>query len=359
MLFDSPVYFVFLALVVPLYWQLERRQQNIMLLFASYVFYGWWDWRFLSLILISTVVDYNCARYIARSSDPTRRRLLLAISVGVNLTFLGFFKYFNFFADSLHGVLGMVGVDALTAAGPAAAGHLFSTHVQELAYIVDVTTASSAESESPVDYALFIRFSAHLIAGPIQRPHLHRRYTGGGAGSSSDLLILSGLFRMRVADGCALLANAATGQLDRQASQCSSHRRVRVSCSRYTATATATSRAGQQLLGFHFMVNFRQPYLATSIRTLAPMASYPQHVAARLFVHRAGGGTCAEERLPESVRDNALGGFWLRWTFVVWWTSWLHAALRRGWRPSWGFRTVPDATGDRRSCTHLAHGCSG
>ena len=139
MLFDSPIYFVFLALVVPTYWLLGRQRKNVFLLAASYLFYGWWDWRFLSLILISTVVDYNCARYIARSSDPTKRRLLLALSVGVNLTFLGFFKYFNFFVDSLHGVLGVIGLDVplpvLRVLLPP--GISFYTF-QELAYIVDV-----------------------------------------------------------------------------------------------------------------------------------------------------------------------------------------------------------------------------
>src|SRR3954447_10976812 len=109
MLFDTPIFFVFLLVVVALYWAIkDRRKQNVLLLVASYFFYGWWDWRFLGLILISTVVDFHCAKYIARSEDPWKRRGLLAVSLALNLAFLGFFKYYNFFIDSfaslLHGV---------------------------------------------------------------------------------------------------------------------------------------------------------------------------------------------------------------------------------------------------------------
>ena len=105
MLFDTPVYFFFLTLIVVAYWRLPWRPQNLMLLAASYFFYGWWDWRFLGLILISTVVDYHCAKYIADSEHPWRRRVLLFISLLLTVTFLGFFKYFNFFVASLAGVL--------------------------------------------------------------------------------------------------------------------------------------------------------------------------------------------------------------------------------------------------------------
>src|SRR5262245_42784237 len=109
MLFDTPAYFVFLALVVALYWRFERKPQNILLLAASYFFYGWLDWRFLGLILISTVVDYYCAHIIEQSSDAIRRRTALIVSVALNLGFLGFFKYFNFFIDSFAALLESVG----------------------------------------------------------------------------------------------------------------------------------------------------------------------------------------------------------------------------------------------------------
>src|SRR5689334_19365290 len=106
MLFDTPVYFAFLVLVVIAYWWLRHRyRQNVFLLAASYVFYGWWDWRFLGLIIASTIVDFFCAKAIEDTENVRARRVLLAISVTLNLTFLGAFKYFNFFADSFSALL--------------------------------------------------------------------------------------------------------------------------------------------------------------------------------------------------------------------------------------------------------------
>ena len=100
MLFDTPIYLLFLSIVVLIYWWLPRRPQNIFLLAASYFFYGWWDWRFLGLILLSTLVDFYCARVITSSNDRNQRRLLLILSVSMNLGFLGYFKYCDFFIDS-------------------------------------------------------------------------------------------------------------------------------------------------------------------------------------------------------------------------------------------------------------------
>src|SRR5580704_11988165 len=100
MLFDTPVYFVFLALVALAYWRLRWRAQNVLLLAASYFFYGWWDWRFLLLMIGSTAIDYVIAREIEDASYPAKRRALLIASLVVNFTILGFFKYFNFFLNS-------------------------------------------------------------------------------------------------------------------------------------------------------------------------------------------------------------------------------------------------------------------
>src|ERR1700738_3271730 len=100
MLFDTPAYFVFLVAVVFLYWRLSWRRQNVFLLCASYFFYGWWDWRFLLLMIASTALDYLIARKIEDASDSAKRKVLLIVSLAVNFGILGFFKYFNFFLDS-------------------------------------------------------------------------------------------------------------------------------------------------------------------------------------------------------------------------------------------------------------------
>src|SRR5712672_2056321 len=107
--FDTPIYAVFLALVVLMYWRLEWRRQNLLLLVASYVFYGWWDPRFLALIAASTIIDFYCARAIASSEDTRRRRALLALSLVINIGFLAAFKYFNFFMDSFAATLQAMG----------------------------------------------------------------------------------------------------------------------------------------------------------------------------------------------------------------------------------------------------------
>src|SRR6201996_7093386 len=110
MLFDTPVYFLFLALVVIVYWRLSWRPQNLLLLAASYFFYGWWDWRFLALMLTSTLVDYSFALKIADSEDVHLRKALLTASLVMNFGFLGFFKYCNFFVDSFSQMLAFVGI---------------------------------------------------------------------------------------------------------------------------------------------------------------------------------------------------------------------------------------------------------
>src|SRR5690349_4136903 len=139
MLFDTPIYLIALTFVVIVYWRLRHAGQNWFLLAFSYFFYGWWDWRFLSLILISTVVDFFCARLIEASSEQGRRRLLLGMSVGLNLGFLGFFKYFNFFIDSAHAALAVIGVEVerSTLSIILPPGISFYTF-QAIAYMVDV-----------------------------------------------------------------------------------------------------------------------------------------------------------------------------------------------------------------------------
>src|ERR1700685_1205521 len=140
MLFDSPAFIVFLILGVLLYWRLSRRWQNIFLLGASYFFYGWWDWRFLFLMAASTGIDYVIGRKLATLDSPGQRRALLILSLIVNFSFLGFFKYFNFFTQSFASLLTTFGfhnvpMSLLRILLPP--GISFYTF-QEVAYIVDI-----------------------------------------------------------------------------------------------------------------------------------------------------------------------------------------------------------------------------
>jgi alginate O-acetyltransferase complex protein AlgI len=332
--FDTPVYAVFLALVVLVYWRLPWRRQNVLLLVASYVFYGWWDPRFLALIGISTIVDFYCAKAIGSSEDTRRRRALLTLSLVINIGFLAVFKYFNFFVDSFATTLQAVGfhhtpVAVLQILLPP--GISFYTF-QEVAYIVDVYQGKLEPADSLVEYALFISLFPHLIAGPIQRPsHLlpqvqaprrfdNERFFGG------LLLILSGLVRKTViADNCALLADSAfSGRLG-------TPNLAVVAIGTYAfawqiygdfSGYSDIARGSAQLLGFHFMVNFRQPYLATSLQDFWRRWHISLSTWLRDYLYvPLGGSRHGERRTYRNLMLTMLiGGLWhgANWTFVVW-----------------------------------------
>jgi D-alanyl-lipoteichoic acid acyltransferase DltB (MBOAT superfamily) len=354
MFFDTPVYTVFLTLVVLLYWRLGWRSQNRMLLAASYLFYGWWDVRFLGLIAASTVVDYYCARVIASSQDQGRRRLLLTISLVVNLGFLAAFKYFNFFVDSFATVLASLGVDNVpvtTLQILLPPGISFYTF-QEVAYIVDVYHRKLEPADSLIEYALFISLFPHLIAGPIQRPsHLLPQVQAPRTFDQSQffnglLLILSGLFRKAViADNCALVADAAfSGRL----------RPPNVATTMLGSYAFAwqiygdfsgysdIARGSAQLLGFHFMVNFRQPYLATSLQDFWRRWHISLSTWLRDYLYIPLGGNRYGEAMTyrNLMLTMLLGGLWhgANWTFVVW--GGIHGAGLAGERALGKVRTT-------------------
>ena len=214
---------------------------------------------------------------LAQATGRLIARCLLSISVVLNLSFLGFFKYYDFFAASLSDSLALLGINAPVAVlgiilPPGISFYTF----QELAYLVDVYNRKLEPSKSLVDYALFISLFPHLIAGPIQRPsHLlpqvqHPRTLDSSRFFDGIMLILSGLFRKAVvADNCALLANAAfSGKLGEPnlavvlIGAYAFAWQIYGDFSGYSDMA----RGSAQLLGFHFMVNFRQPYLSRSIQ---------------------------------------------------------------------------------------------
>ena len=333
MLFDSPIYFVFLLLVVPAYWLLKREGQNRLLLVASYIFYGWWDWRFLGLILLSTIVDYWCARAVEIRESKVERKVLLWISLGLNLAFLGFFKYFNFFADSLHPLLEALGVEVQLSTleillPPGISFYTF----QAVAYIVDVYYRRLPAARSLTDYALFISLFPHLIAGPIQRPdHLlpqvqnPRRFVPAHV-FDGLMLIVSGLLRKSViADNCALIANAAfDGRLGEPSLSTllvgvyAFAWQIYGDFSGYSDIA----RGSAQLMGFHFMVNFKQPYLATSLQDFWRRWHISLSTWLRDYLYIPLGGNRLGERKTyrNLITTMLLGGLWhgANWTFVVW-----------------------------------------
>src|SRR6266480_6331298 len=332
MLFDTPIFFFFLIAVVAAYWCLKFRDQNKFLLVASYFFYGWWDWRFLCLMIGSTLIDYFIAIKIADSDDCRLRRGLLVLSLVINFSILGFFKYFNFFADSLSGALSTVGIHAslplLRIILPP--GISFYTF-QEVAYIVDVYSGKLPPSRSFLDYGLFISLFPHLIAGPIQRPsHLlpqvqKPRSWDSEKAFSGLLLIIEGLFRKCViADNCALIANAAFGGSFGKPSlpvallgMYAFAWQIYGDFSGYSDIA----RGSAQLLGFHFMVNFRQPYLSHRLQEFWRSWHISLSTWLRDYLYIPLGGSAGGEWKTSRnlLVTMVLAGLWhgANWTFVV------------------------------------------
>lgn len=172
MLFNTLEFFLFLAVVFSVYWSLSSlRLQNGFLLLASYFFYGWWDWRFLSLIAVSSAVDYGIGRALGESRRTEfQRRILLAVSLFVNLGILGFFKYYDFFIQSfaalltsMHVSVNMMSLNILLPVGIS-----FYTF-QTLSYTIDVYRREMAPSRSVIDFFAYVSFFPQLVAGPIER----------------------------------------------------------------------------------------------------------------------------------------------------------------------------------------------
>jgi alginate O-acetyltransferase complex protein AlgI len=353
MLFDTPIFFVFLVAVVAAYWTLGRKQQNYFLLLASYLFYGWWDWRFLFLMAGSTLVDFVIARRIGTSNDPKLRKSLLITSLLLNFGFLAYFKYLNFFLDSFSRLVSLSGTHSLPLTvirvilPPAISFYTF----QEIAYIVDVYKGKIAPADSLLDYALFISLFPHLIAGPIQRPsHLlpqvqKPRFFNSEKFFAGVMLIISGLFRKCViADNCAVIANAAfSGKMGggwpvTLIGTWAFAFQIYGDFSGYSDIA----RGCAQLLGFHFMVNFKQPYLATSLQDFWRRWHISLSTWLRDYLYIPLGGNRKGERRTycNLLATMLLGGLWhgANWTFVIW--GGLHGgalALERVWgnRSTW------------------------
>lgn len=217
MIFNSVTFLVFLVLVFALYWGLGRRWQNALLLVASYVFYGWWDWRFLSLILASSLFDFWLGRRIAAAATPRRRKGFVVLSLISNLGLLGFFKYFNFFAESFAHLLAGFGLDAgyVTLNIVLPVGISFYTF-QSLSYTLDVYRGQCPATCTLIEFMAFVSFFPQLVAGPIERArNLLKQFAGDRVfdvqqAKDGARQMLWGFFqKMVIADGAAEYVNAA------------------------------------------------------------------------------------------------------------------------------------------------------
>jgi D-alanyl-lipoteichoic acid acyltransferase DltB (MBOAT superfamily) len=333
MTFNSIGYFVFLALAVLLVWAVPSRWRNPLLLALSYYFYASWDWRFLALIVGSTLIGFTSGLAIHRAEDEHRRRQILISRVVANLAILGVFKYFNFFIDSGADLLDMFGADV---GSPAVRillpiGISFITF-EEISYAIDVYRGELAPTKRLIDYALFVAFFPKLVAGPILRPQellpqieADRPPPGNRDVSEALSLIGLGLFKkVVIADSMARVADAAFDDIGGQSAIAllvgvyAFAFQIYGDFSGYSDIA----RGSSLLVGFSLPVNFRQPYLSNSVTAFWQTWHISLSSWLRDYLYVPLGGN---RRGPRRTTINlflvmAIGGLWhgAAWTFVVW-----------------------------------------
>jgi len=275
MLFNSLTFLAFLVVVLVVYPRLRHRGQNIFLLVASYYFYGSWDWRFTSLLAISTVVDYFVGLRLQRTADPGSRKHLMALSVLVNLGILGFFKYFNFFVDSGARLLAGFGFDpnlpALRIVLPV--GISFYTF-QTMSYTLDIYRRRFEPTRDFIDFALFVSFFPQLVAGPIERARVllpqiakPRRYDPVQVREGISLILLGFFMKIAIADVMAPIVNRTFSAPEGLSAGALLSGLYAFSFQIYGDFSgySNIARGVAKLLGFELMINFEAPYLSRSI----------------------------------------------------------------------------------------------
>ncbi|WP_420631805.1 MBOAT family O-acyltransferase [Candidatus Leptofilum sp.] len=339
MLFNSGIFLGFFVIVYALYLLLNKhvRWQNVLLLVASYYFYGRWDWRFLSLILISTLVDFYVGRAIGAiptdsPANRTRRKQLLAVSMIVNLGILGFFKYFNFFAASFTDLLNLAGLqaDAITLKIILPVGISFYTF-QTMSYTIDIYREKLQPTQSILNFAVFVAFFPQLVAGPIERavnllPQVAkpRQMTPEHIHTGVYLIIWGYFKKMVVADNVGLLADSVFNNY-------TEHEGLTVflgvlafalqiygDFSGYSNIARGLSR----LMGFDLMVNFRLPYFALNPTDFWQRwhVSLSSWLRDYLYIPLGGNRHGKWKTYRNLMLTMLLGGLWhgAAWNFVIW-----------------------------------------
>jgi len=274
--FNSLQYAAFLPVVLVLYWLVRRRGQNILLLVASYVFYALFDWRFLGLLLLSTVTDYAVGRLLELTNDRHLRQRIFALSLAINLGILGFFKYFNFFISDGTRLLVHLGIHLAPPVFHILLPVGISFYVfHGMSYAFDVFRRDIQATHSLLDYAVFVAFFPQLLAGPIGRAHLqlpqfHRDRVPPGWDEvrKASFLILLGLFKkVAIADMLAPYVDnafrspAATSFIGLLVGVWAFAFQIYGDFSGYSDIA----RGSAQLLGIQLPENFNQPYFSRSI----------------------------------------------------------------------------------------------
>jgi len=335
MLFNSIDFAIFLPIVFILYWFVINKNlkfQNLLIVVASYVFYGWWDWRFLSLILFSTLVDYTVGRRLRNEDNQKRRLFLLWTSIIVNLGFLGFFKYYNFFLDNF--------IEAFTFFGhpinPQGLNIILPVGIsfytfQTLSYTIDVYRKRLEPTRNFIAFAAFVSFFPQLVAGPIERatnllPQFYKKRVFDYNKAVDGLeQILWGMFKkVVIADNAAETVNLIFSNSDDYSGSTLILGvvffafQIYGDFSGYSDIAIGTSR----LFGFNLMKNFAFPYFSRDIAEFWRRWHISLSTWFRDYLYIPLGGSRGSKW--NQVRNVFIifivSGFWhgANWTFIIW-----------------------------------------
>lgn len=335
MLFNSIDFAIFLPVVFILYWfvtQKNLKLQNLLIVIASFIFYGWWDWRFLSLILFSIITDYSIGLWLKNTEKEFKRKTILWISIVVNLGFLGFFKYYNFFLDNFITAFSFFGkeikVNSLNIILPV--GISFYTF-QTLSYTIDVYKRRLEPTKDFIAFAAFVSFFPQLVAGPIERATnlLSQFYKKRNFDYSKAVdgmrQILWGLFKkIVIADNCAEYANIIfNNSADYSGSTLLLGAifftfQIYGDFSGYSDIAIGTAR----LFGFNLMRNFAFPYFSRDIAEFWRRWHISLSTWFRDYLYIPLGGS--KGGIWMKIRNIFIifivSGFWhgANWTFIAW-----------------------------------------
>ncbi len=340
MFFNSIAFLLFLPITFSIYWFLLKRSlkaQNILLLLASYFFYGWWDYRFLILIALSTLIDYFIGLSLEKTQVKKRRKLLLSFSLVFNLGILGFFKYYNFFIESWLDAWAGIGVEmhASTLQIILPVGISFYTF-QTLSYTIDVYRKKLNPTHNFINFSTFVAFFPQLVAGPIERAtnllpqfSIKRNFNIERATSGIHLIIWGLFKKIVIADSCATYVNTIFSNYETFNSLTLIIGAIYFAFqiygdfSGYSDIAIGTAR----LFGFELKQNFNYPYFSRDVAEFWRRwhISLSTWFRDYLYIPLGGSRVNKSKQLRNVFIIFLVSGFWhgANWTFIIWGT--LHA----------------------------------
>lgn len=332
MLFNSVTFLIFISIFLPLFFVVRGRMRLWLSLLASYLFYGWWDWRFLGLVLFSTLLDYYLGHLIANAPTQQKRKTFVTLSVIVNLGFLGFFKYFNFFAESISAGLTQLGF----------AHHWNLVHIilpvgisfytfQSMSYTIDIYKRKITPETDLLRFATFVSFFPQLVAGPIVRaevflPQLDHDHTFNPNRFLSGLtqILIGFLKKIAVADTLAIIVDRV---YDNPGSfpplmivvGCIFYSfQIYCDFSGYSDIAIGLAR----IMGYEFPMNFKAPYFSKSFSEFWTRwhISLSGWLRDYLYIPLGGNRKGELKTYRNLMLTMLIGGLWhgANWTFIIW-----------------------------------------